>query len=362
MGRNVAGRDPRQAFLVMPFNAPHAGKLLQRIQLVCDALELQLRRGDSSARPQPIMADIARNLESSGIIIADLTGNNPNVMYEVGYAHACGAEPILIASVDHRLPFDVMATRCIFFDLSTPEGGAAFDLALAQAIREIRSDHKTTVLTSVVQRTEAIVSDLKTLAASTDEVLQKQTVWCTGFLSALAITEGEDRGDQDAKLLLLQERDAMIQAARRGCTLRLIITPPSEHDLVTVKLKNAVVRLRRLLAFFDCEDDSAHESIDWVVSPFRQKNVYIIGERCLYEGFKVGVQRGLPLSIRQTDPTVIRFAIQAHEILFAELVAHTLSRYPSDTDQVVRRSSLRASTQMALLKSLAFCESRLAKE
>ena len=62
-------------------------------------------------------------------------------------------------------------------------------------------------------------------------------------------------------------------------------------------------------------------------------------ERSLYEGFKVGMQRGLPLSIRQTDPTAIRFAIQAHEILFAELVAHTLTRYHSRADHGKRRDS-----------------------
>jgi hypothetical protein len=323
-------------------------------------MDLELRRGDTSAKPHSIMADVVGDLQTAGVIVADLTGDNPNVMYELGYAHASGAEPILIARVDHRLPFDVMEKRCIFFDLTTPEGGAEFDRAIARAIREILSDHQTTVLTSVVARTEAIVADLKTLAASTDEVLSKQTIWCTGFLSALAISEGEDRGDPDAEAVLLPEREALIQVARRGCTLRLIITPPSEHNLVDVTLRNAVVRLRQLLKFFRSEDDPAHQSIDWVVSPFRQKSLYIIGERCLYEGFKVGLQRGLPLSIRQTDPNTVRFAIQAHELLFGELVAYTLSRYPPGGGHTLGRNGLRASTQVALRESLAFCESKLA--
>jgi nucleoside 2-deoxyribosyltransferase len=46
-------------------------------------------------------------------VVADLTGSNPNVYYEVGLAHALGKRIIFITQDDTPLPFDVLTSRYI---------------------------------------------------------------------------------------------------------------------------------------------------------------------------------------------------------------------------------------------------------
>jgi hypothetical protein len=265
---------------------------------------------------------------------------------------------------EQQLPFDVMATRCIFFDLASTEGGPNFEVALTQAIKEVLSHHEPTVLKSSVQRTESIVRDLAALAALPDDVIAQQTVWFSGFLSSLAISEGEPfaGGEEQYRTLLLQERDLLLSLARRGCALRLIITPPSEGDLVvTDLLPTTVCRLKALLAFLGNSIEAAHEKIYWAISPFRQQNAYIIGQRCYSVGFKVAQQRGYALTVRHTDLDAVSSATKAHEVLFGELRTDTLQRYGPDTTHVQDRDRLKVCAERALHAAVVLCEAKLSR-
>jgi cytochrome P450 len=51
-------------------------------------------------------------------VLADLTGLNPNVMYEVGLAHALGIPSFLISNSLDDLPFDLRALRVLEYDQS----------------------------------------------------------------------------------------------------------------------------------------------------------------------------------------------------------------------------------------------------
>jgi len=47
------------------------------------------------------------------VLLADLTGKNPNVFYELGLAHALAKPVILIAETLDDIPFDLRALRVI---------------------------------------------------------------------------------------------------------------------------------------------------------------------------------------------------------------------------------------------------------
>jgi hypothetical protein len=51
-------------------------------------------------------------------VIAEITPPNPNVFYELGYAHALDKPTILLAERSSKLPFDVSGYRCIMYDNS----------------------------------------------------------------------------------------------------------------------------------------------------------------------------------------------------------------------------------------------------
>jgi hypothetical protein len=80
----------------------------------CTAFGLEAVRADMISRTGEIPEQIFRQLRDCPVVIADLTGANPNVMYELGLRHTTGRVTIQIGEKD-RLPFDVAAIRTIMF-------------------------------------------------------------------------------------------------------------------------------------------------------------------------------------------------------------------------------------------------------
>ena len=63
-----------------------------------------------------IFEDILHNIRTAEIIIADLTGQNVNVFYELGIADEKKRYVIQIAQKGEELPFDLSQRRTIFYD------------------------------------------------------------------------------------------------------------------------------------------------------------------------------------------------------------------------------------------------------
>jgi len=80
----------------------------------CTAFGLEAVRVDMISRTGEIPEQIFRQLRDCPVVIADLTGANPNVMYELGLRHTTGRVTIQIGEKG-RLPFDVAAIRTIIF-------------------------------------------------------------------------------------------------------------------------------------------------------------------------------------------------------------------------------------------------------
>jgi nucleoside 2-deoxyribosyltransferase len=63
-----------------------------------------------------ILYRIKSQIETASLVIADLTGANPNVYLEVGYAWGKGRPTLLLAKKGHDLKFDVQGQKCIFYE------------------------------------------------------------------------------------------------------------------------------------------------------------------------------------------------------------------------------------------------------
>ncbi len=73
-----------------------------------------------------IMRQVLLNLEQADILIADITGNNPNVMYELGVYHCFGKPYVTIKDLDEtggndQTPFDIAEHRFREIRLSDPD-------------------------------------------------------------------------------------------------------------------------------------------------------------------------------------------------------------------------------------------------
>ena len=104
------------------------------IEPACTAMDLEAFRADQINRSGDIHDQIYRNLRDSHIVIADLTGANPNVMYELGLRHTTGKLTFQIGERD-RLPFDVSTIRTILFK-RTAAGFISAKRSLLAAIAE----------------------------------------------------------------------------------------------------------------------------------------------------------------------------------------------------------------------------------
>ena len=75
----------------------------------------EVSRADDIRSSQSIMKDIVRGIAESDLIVADLTGSNPNVYYELGLAHSLRKPVIILTQEMKDLPFDLRAYRVISY-------------------------------------------------------------------------------------------------------------------------------------------------------------------------------------------------------------------------------------------------------
>jgi nucleoside 2-deoxyribosyltransferase len=94
-------------------------------------------RGDDVFTPTDILVDIWKSLNAADFVIADITGRNPNVLYELGIAHTL-AKPVLIISRNAGdIPIDLSTRRVILYGQNEENWQADLELKVTQAISEI---------------------------------------------------------------------------------------------------------------------------------------------------------------------------------------------------------------------------------
>jgi hypothetical protein len=103
------------------------------LEPACDVFGLKAVRADRIAETGEITEQIFQYLRDADVVIADLSGANPNVMYELGLRHTRDKLTIQIGEYG-RLPFDVNTIRTIQFK-RTEAGRIEARNALTDALR-----------------------------------------------------------------------------------------------------------------------------------------------------------------------------------------------------------------------------------
>ena len=92
-------KRPIYCFVIMPFQ-DEQDSVYDTIKGVLTKLQIQVLRADDEYQAGHIPSHIRHHLQHNSFVIADLSGNNPDVMYELGYAHAL-RKPTIILSRNH---------------------------------------------------------------------------------------------------------------------------------------------------------------------------------------------------------------------------------------------------------------------
>jgi nucleoside 2-deoxyribosyltransferase len=103
----------------MPFSAELHYFYLYLKEHIERAHRISCERADEQVLTEQILDKIVDCIKKADVIIADCSGRNPNVFYELGIAHAIGKKVILITHDDIKeVPSDVKSYEFILYNLS----------------------------------------------------------------------------------------------------------------------------------------------------------------------------------------------------------------------------------------------------
>lgn len=113
---------------------------------------LRAVRADSIFLPSAIMPDIWRFLSEARVLVADLTGRNPNVFYELGLAHAMRKPVILVANSLDDIPFDLRGLRVLSYDKDNEDWGVELRHTIVASLKETLADPTRAIASTFVDR------------------------------------------------------------------------------------------------------------------------------------------------------------------------------------------------------------------
>jgi hypothetical protein len=103
-------------FVVMPFSKEYKNVYDFAIKSACSESSVLCERLDEQIFTKNMLSQIYTQLYKADFIIADMSERNPNVFYEVGYAHALDKNVILITNNSDDIPFDLTQLQHIIYD------------------------------------------------------------------------------------------------------------------------------------------------------------------------------------------------------------------------------------------------------
>jgi hypothetical protein len=143
-------------------------------------------RADKISEPGIITSQVIQHLVDDALVIADLTGRNPNVFYELAIRHAVRKPVVQIIHTGESIPFDVAASRTIHVDHHDLDSVARCRDELSQQIRSVERDP------SQVDTPISVAIDLQSLRQS-DNPLEKSNAEIITMLQELRSMVGESR-------------------------------------------------------------------------------------------------------------------------------------------------------------------------
>ncbi len=138
---------PKRCFVVSPIGdagtdiRKNADQLYEHIiKPVCEKCGFFAQRVDEFNTSDSITQEILDALNDYELVIADLTGHNPNVFFEIGYRTKNEKPIIHLKRKDETIPFDVSAIRTFEYDLTDLDMVTVTKDRLEQVIKNFKYD------------------------------------------------------------------------------------------------------------------------------------------------------------------------------------------------------------------------------
>lgn len=128
---------PKNAFVMMPYRTEHQQVLDRAIRPALQATGMAATLVKDEQYIGPVFEQIQSLIADAHLCIADVTGGNPNVMWEAAYGEALGKPMIFIAQgAAEAIPFNIRQNRCILYTV-TPDGMANLQRDITETVRAV---------------------------------------------------------------------------------------------------------------------------------------------------------------------------------------------------------------------------------
>jgi hypothetical protein len=127
--------DPKLCFVLMPLSVPRLAIIYQDyVRPAIEGAGLSPLRADEILSNSAVIEDVWKSILSARVIVAELTGHNPNVFYELGIAHTVGREVVPISQ--QSTTFDIGHIRHILYE-DSPESLSQMNQKLRGTLENI---------------------------------------------------------------------------------------------------------------------------------------------------------------------------------------------------------------------------------
>lgn len=135
--------DESTVFVIMPFNKEFNDVWKGGIEKAAKNEGYKPLRVDMINKSSNITDDIIESINKCKISIVDVSSNNPNVMFELGYAIALNKPNIIISQSVEYLPFDIRNIRTILYS-NTWSGIEELRIKIQEFLKEFKPQESTT--------------------------------------------------------------------------------------------------------------------------------------------------------------------------------------------------------------------------
>lgn len=97
-------------------------------------------RGDEIFSSGSVVEQIWEHIDKAKVLLADLTGKNPNVFYELGLAHAARKPVVFTSGALEDVPFDLRHLRVIVYEVREPNWNLKLKTTITQYLKSAKTD------------------------------------------------------------------------------------------------------------------------------------------------------------------------------------------------------------------------------
>ncbi|TFB25517.1 hypothetical protein E3U32_10180 [Lelliottia nimipressuralis] len=180
VAENTSSESLKTCFVIMPiadmngYETRHFDRVYSHIiKPACEKAGFSPIRADEVSSSNLIVLDILRRIVECDIAICDLSGRNPNVMYELGLRQAFNKKTVLIKDDKTISPFDVQAFRYCEYDISLRIDNAFNNISSIEKALKSTSAADESDVNSIVQLLKIQPAQVgeKTILSSTDTLI-----------------------------------------------------------------------------------------------------------------------------------------------------------------------------------------------